>query len=87
MLLNNRVVERDRCAIEAKIVIANIEAPISCLITDISEDGARLKLANNEDLPSRFDLLLPICADIVDRRAVELRWQHGRMLGVCFEQN
>ena len=87
MLLNNRVVERDRCAIEAKIVIANIKAPISCLITDISEDGARLELANSEDLPSHFDLLLPVYADIVDRRAVELRWQHGRMLGVRFEQN
>ena len=74
---DKRIVERDCCEIEAEIVAAITGTAVPCLITDISEDGARLELASSEERPMCFDLLLPIVADITDRCAVERRWQRG----------
>lgn len=84
MLEKRAIAERDRCEIEAEIVLPETDVRIPCLIIDISEQGARLQVANDATLPASFELALPVAAGIVDRRAAEVRWRRETMVGLRF---
>ena len=54
--------------------------PRSCMITDISEGGARLY--SETDMPDRFTL--SVSGDVAARRDCRIVWRLGRELGVEF---
>lgn len=84
MFEKREIVERDRCQIEAEIVLPESSVRMPYLVIDISERGARLQLPEYAMLPQSFHLALPIAADIFDRRSVEVRWRKENMVGLRF---
>jgi hypothetical protein len=66
----------------AKILTSEKGAPRPCSITDISEIGARIVLARDDELPRRFLLLLSSQGDA--RRVCRLVWRRGLTIGVEF---
>jgi PilZ domain len=56
--------------------------PVTCVIWDISEGGARLALAHPANLPHRFTLNL--FRDGSVRRDCEVVWVDGQFVGVRF---
>jgi len=66
----------------AKILTSEKGAPRLCSIADISEIGARIVLAKDEELPRRFLLLLSSQGDA--RRICRLVWRRGLTIGVEF---
>lgn len=69
----------------AKILTSEKAAPRTCSITDISEIGARIVLARDEELPRRFLLLLSSQGDA--RRVCRLVWRKGLTVGVEFPES
>jgi len=59
--------------------------PHACSIFDISESGARIVLAREEELPDRFVLLLSVSGDA--RRICRVIWRAGLTIGVEFPDN
>lgn len=76
--------ERDRCAIEASIRVAEHDIVVPCLVVDLTEQGAGLSIDEAMELPARFNLALPLTEEHSDERLVELRWRRGRAVGVLF---
>jgi hypothetical protein len=66
----------------ARIVAAKDKPLVVCWIADISEGGARLVLAHNEDVPPVFTLLLTPKGDT--RRFCQVMRRDGTTLGVKF---
>jgi hypothetical protein len=66
----------------AKILTDQKEPPRPCLITDISESGARLLLDKNDKLPDRFMLLLSARGEA--RRRCRVIWREDLTVGVAF---
>jgi hypothetical protein len=54
-----------------------------CLISDISDSGARLMTKEAGDMPAKFLLLLSPTGGGV-RRECTLVWREGKMMGVRF---
>ena len=79
-----KIIERDRCEIEADIVLPETGVRYPCLVIDISEQGARLEVAADVALPLLFDLALPGADEIVDLRAAEVRWRRENAIGLLF---
>lgn len=81
---NRSITERDGCDLAGSIRYDDLH-PIACSVINLSVEGAGLLLESEiDELPERFFLSLPIFGDIVDERAVELRWRIGRKAGVRF---
>jgi hypothetical protein len=66
----------------AQILTDKKGPPRECSISDISETGARLLLARDEELPDRFVLLLTASGDA--RRVCRVVWRTGMAVGVEF---
>jgi hypothetical protein len=66
----------------AKILTDRKEPLRPCLISDISEGGARLLLDNNDELPDRFMLLLSARGET--RRRCRVIWRKDLTVGVAF---
>jgi PilZ domain len=66
----------------ARILTDKKGPPRACSIIDVSETGARLELASNEELPERFMLLLTKAGDA--RRRCRVVWRTGSAVGVEF---
>lgn len=66
----------------AKILTSKNEPPRLCTIADISQNGARLVLDADDELPQRFVLLLSVTGEA--RRFCRLVWQSGPTVGVEF---
>jgi PilZ domain len=69
----------------AKILTDKKEPPRPCMISDISEGGARLLLDNNDELPDRFMLLLSARGEA--RRRCRVIWRKDLAVGVAFMSN
>jgi PilZ domain len=69
-------------AFNARIATAKDTPLIACRIADISEGGARLCLARDEELPQIFTLLLTPKGDT--RRVCHVIRRDGTTLGVRF---
>lgn len=54
----------------------------NCAISDISDGGARLVLANGDDLPDSF--ILPLTKAGAARRRCGVIWRTGATVGVAF---
>lgn len=73
---------RDECRIPASILAG--DRIVGCRVEDLSENGAKLVLDEDVELPSAFALELPVFEALSHRRSVERRWQLGRNCGVRF---
>ena len=66
----------------AKILIDKKSPPVACLISNISDSGARLDLESEVDLPDTFWLLLTPKGDA--RRHCRVVWREKAVVGVKF---
>jgi hypothetical protein len=66
----------------AKIVTDGKEPARTCTISDISQNGARLVLDGDDQLPDRFVLLLTRNGGA--RRRCRVIWRTGMTIGVAF---
>ena len=78
-----RVVDREPCSIQAKVLAGFDKIEHCCTIRDISERGARLALNGAQLLPRRFLLALSAEAD-GECTLCEVRWRVGDVVGVRF---
>jgi len=81
---DRRAVPRRRVLKEALVVFNKGQSTLSCLVTDISENGARLRMPFSTALPRRFVLLIK--SDGVARPVLHV-WSTLREVGVRFIQN
>jgi len=63
-------------------IIAGAEPPRSCMVTDVSESGARLKLDRPGELPEKIVLLLTKSG--AARRMCRVIWRSKKDAGVKF---
>jgi len=79
---NNRNVQRARVLREGKIVYGNFTILIDCVVRDMSDGGAKIKVASQSGIPEEFYLYLP---NLRLMHKVEVRWRRGDQIGVRFE--
>jgi hypothetical protein len=79
---DNRVSQRRRTLIGAKIVLNGGASVMDCIVKDLSDGGARLALDGAIAVPLEFRLVLS------DGRVFDcvVRWRRVNMLGVSFGQ-
>lgn len=63
-------------------ILAGAEPPRSCMVTDVSESGARIKLDKSGELPDKFVLLLTSSG--TTRRMCRVVWRTKKEAGVKF---
>jgi PilZ domain-containing protein len=68
----------------AKISADGSEPSLSCTMCDVSQSGARLILAPDQQIPDRFVLLL--AANGGPRRHCQVVWRDATLVGVRFVQ-
>jgi len=66
---------------EPATALVGVDEQIDCLLTNISDRGARLRIAAAAALPSTFEL---VCRRSKRSWRMELVWQSGRSAGVRF---
>jgi hypothetical protein len=69
----------------ARILVDKDSPLIGCLISDISETGARIALEDDQTLPDTFMLLLTPSGGA--RRHCRVIWRDGLNVGVKFPEN
>lgn len=69
---------------QARILTSPDAKPSVCAIADISQSGARIVLAADEELPRRFLLLLSSRGGA--RRICHVVWREGLAVGVEFAE-
>jgi len=71
---------RQRMLKSAHVVFNDGHSTINCVVRNLSETGAKLKVADVIGIPQRFDLALPG----TERRACRVIWHSATELGVTF---
>ncbi len=79
---DKRNAPRRRVLKEGKIVFADAMRVIDCTIRDMSQDGARLLIANTVGVPDTFNLYEKSTGLLYPARTV---WRQSKALGVKFE--
>lgn len=72
---------RRRTLKEGRVVSNDHSTVFDCLIRDMSEGGARLKLETTQEIPDEFYLYI---VHLRRRAKVEVRWRTGDTLGIEF---
>lgn len=80
MVKENRTTARQRILKSAKIVFDDWTA-IDCAVRDVSETGAKVKVAGAPSLPAKFQLLMLSDNTI---RPVQVTWKQHDSVGVVF---
>ncbi|KZL12474.1 PilZ domain protein [Pseudovibrio axinellae] len=80
-ITERRRVRRRRTLKEGRIVFANQSLVFDCVIRDLSDYGARLKLETTMDIPDEFTLVL---VHLRQRVRSQVRWRTSDSLGVEF---
>lgn len=63
-------------------VLIGADTLVFCVVRDLSQEGAKIRLARPVALPETFDLM--IAAHDLRTYSVQLRWQRGDFAGVTF---
>ena len=58
--------------------------PVIGVIRDISENGARIRIATAMELPDRILLSSPTAGE---RRRATIRWREGTSIGIHFDES
>jgi len=80
-ITERRRVRRRRTLNEGLIVFASQSMVFDCIIRDLSDFGARLKMETTIDIPDEFMLYL---VHLRQRVKAEVRWRTADTLGVEF---
>ncbi|MEZ5997447.1 MAG: PilZ domain-containing protein [Hyphomonas sp.] len=81
----HRASARHRVLKGARIVYNDGHSSGEVLIRDLSDTGAKVKLADAWVVPARFDLIiLNPNSGYSEKRACEKRWQRGVLVGLRF---
>ena len=82
--MDKRAAPRTPAFLKARAICRPDNAPVECLITDISATGARLQFADGgaDTLPDRFELLMVKSGE---RPVVCVAWRSKHEMGVAFE--
>ncbi|SDQ94689.1 PilZ domain-containing protein [Pseudovibrio sp. Tun.PSC04-5.I4] len=78
---DRRRIHRRRTLKEGRIVFASQSMIFDCIIRDLSDYGARVKLETTIDIPDEFMLYL---VHLRQRVKAEVRWRTADTLGVEF---
>jgi PilZ domain len=81
--MERRSSRRTQILLKARAICRPNDAPVECLIVDVSGTGARLQFVNGgiSTLPDRFELLV---AKTGERPFVQVAWRHVDEMGVKF---
>ena len=71
---------RQRVLKSALVVFNDGRSTINCVVRNLSETGAKIKVDDVVGIPQRFDLALPD----TERRPCRVVWHAGAELGVVF---
>lgn len=72
--------KRMQLAIQGRIIADPSHEAMSCIVTDLSDTGARLTLPTAAELPPEFDFVIP---DRLTVRA-QVAWSQGQDYGIMF---
>ena len=75
-----RAAARQRVLKSAKIILDDWGA-IDCIVRDMSETGAKIKIVSTANIPHKFRLLITMDNTI---RPVQMAWKHNDTIGVAF---
>lgn len=79
---DKRRAPRKRVLKGATIAFNNRSSTLSCMVRDISETGARLRISQGQAVPARFDLLIEV--DGLEAPCT-VAWRRGEDIGVTFD--
>lgn len=79
---DKRQAPRKRVLKGATIAFNNRSSTLSCMVRDISETGARLRVSKDLAVPARFDLLIEV--DGLEAPCT-VAWRRGEEIGVTFD--
>lgn len=79
---DKRVAPRKRVLKGARIAFNERSSTLSCTVRDISDTGARLRVAQGQAVPSQFDLIID--ADGFEAPC-SVAWRRGEEVGVTFD--
>lgn len=77
-----RIIRRRRVLKSGKIIFADGNSVVDCVIRDLSVAGARLEVPTTVGVPHEF-ILLDVHAN--RRYAAKIAWRRGASMGVEFE--
>ena len=78
---NRRSRPRVRSFLQGRIYFNKRNSSLDCLVRDLSEDGARLKVSSSVALPEVIELHLP---NKNESHQATLQWRTGDEIGVSF---
>jgi two-component system cell cycle response regulator len=73
--------QRHRVLKRGKIVVSGADPVFDCMIRNLSNKGARLRLDDYYAPPEQFDLLI---VDSGEKRSANVRWRVGNEIGIQF---
>lgn len=79
---DKRVAPRKRVLKGARIVFNGRSSTMSCTVRDVSDTGARLRVAQGQAVPSQFDLLIDVDGF---EAPCTVAWRKGEEVGVTFD--
>ena len=74
---------RHSCHLRGRIYFDDGRASVSCLIQDVSYEGARITLFDRIDIPSEIKLCIPEKNRMV---RASVRWRHDNRIGLAFSE-
>lgn len=76
-----RTASRQRSFLQGRIFYNNRRSSVDCLIRDISDIGAKLKLSEAITVPEAMDLYIPSKDEF---RRARVQWRSGGEIGIAF---
>ena len=74
---------RQRSSLRGRIYFNDGRASVSCLIHDISYEGARIVILDSIDIPNEIKLCIPEKNRIMH---ANVRWRHDNKIGLAFSE-
>jgi len=74
---------RHSCHLRGRIYFDNGRTSVSCLIQDISYEGARIAIFDSIEIPNKIKLCIPEKNRIV---RANVRWRHANKIGLAFSE-
>lgn len=79
---NHRASSRNRTLLPARIEFYDGAIKLDCVVKDLSETGARIRVSESVSIPESFRLYLPKTDRWFD---AQLKWRRADLIGVAFE--
>lgn len=80
-MLERRALQRHAVKFDSKLIFVDASRVVDCTVTDMTEDGARIRTANDVGAPNRFYIWERQTNSVFE---CELRWRKRKIIGVRF---